>query len=160
MGGALALTDHTGQARTLKDYAGKVVVIFFGYTQCPDVCPTTLGKMAQVMAQLGERANQVQVLFVSLDPERDTPTLLAQYMPNFHQSFVGLRGTAEQTAQVVKSYHAFFQKQGDVKGAHYTIDHSTGSYIHDANGALRLYVRHDASAEHIAEDITLLLGEK
>ena len=140
IGGDLALTDHTGRARTLKDFLGQVVVVFFGYTQCPDVCPTNMSMLREVMT-------------VSVDPERDTQELLAQYVPAFHPSFLGLYGSAEQTAKVAGDFRVFYQKQGKVAGANYTVDHSAGSYVFDASGKLRLYLRHGDSAANIADDL-------
>ena len=157
IGGDLALTDHTGRARTLKDFLGQVVVVFFGYTQCPDVCPTNMSTLREVMTQLGPDSARVQVLFVSVDPERDTQELLAQYVPAFHPSFLGLYGSAEQTAKVAGDFRVFYQKQGKVAGANYTVDHSAGSYVFDASGKLRLYLRHGDSAANIADDLRRLL---
>ncbi len=157
IGRDLALTDHHGKARTLSDFAGKVVVVFFGYTQCPDVCPTNMTTLKQVMDLLGDDSQRVQVIFVTVDPERDTQALLAQYVPAFHPSFLGLVGNAEQTARVAKSFGVFFQKQKGSQAGHYTVDHSAGSYVFDATGKLRLYVRHGDSAAHIADDLRRLL---
>ena len=157
IGGELALTDHTGRARTLKDFLGKVVVVFFGYTQCPDVCPTNMSTLREVMTQLGPEAAKVQVLFVSVDPERDTQELLAQYVPAFHPDFLGLYGSAEQTAKAARDFRVFFQKQGKVTGANYTVDHSAGSYVFDASGKLRLYLRHGEPAANIVDDLRRLL---
>src|ERR1035437_3502156 len=123
-----ALTDHTGQLRRLADYNGKVVVIFFGYTQCPDACPTTLLGMAEVMKMLGDAARDVQVLFVTLDPERDTRELLAAYVPQFNPSFVGLYGDSATTAATAKEFKVFYQKQPGATPTTYSIDHSTNSY--------------------------------
>ena len=123
-----ALTDHTGKARTLADYKGKVVILFFGYTQCPDVCPTTLMTMNETLKLLGDDAARVQVLFASLDPARDTQELLAQYVPQFNPSFVGLRGDEATTAAMAKEFRAFYTKVPGATPATYTIDHSTGSY--------------------------------
>ncbi len=157
IGGDLALTDHNGRARSLKDFLGKVVVVFFGYTQCPDVCPTNMSTLRDVMTQLGPDAEKVQVLFVSVDPERDTQELLAQYVPAFHVNFLGLFGTAEQTAKAARDFRVFYQKQGKVTGANYTVDHSAGSYVFDASGKLRLYLRHGDPAKNITEDLQRLL---
>lgn len=156
-GKALALTDHHGQRRTLEDFRGKVVTLFFGYTQCPDVCPTSLLTMSQVMGQLGADAERVQVLFVTVDPERDTQALLAEYVPAFDPHFLGLYGTLEDTAAVAREFRIIYQKSGDTSGMHYTIDHSAGTYIFDPQGRVRLYVRHGESADNIAADIRLLL---
>ena len=133
------------------------MVVFFGYTQCPDVCPTNMSTLREVMTQLGPDSARVQVLFVSVDPERDTQELLAQYVPAFHPSFLGLYGSAEQTAKVAGDFRVFYQKQGKVAGANYTVDHSAGSYVFDASGKLRLYLRHGDSAANIADDLRRLL---
>lgn len=153
------LKDHTGKARTLADYKGKIVVLFFGYTQCPDVCPTTMATMAQVMSSLGEDANRVQVLFVTVDPQRDTPELLASYVPSFHPDFVGLYGDEQATAAAAQSFRVFYQKQPGKDAASYTVDHTAGTYILDAQGRPRLYVRHGESPDVIAADIRQLLDE-
>lgn len=155
--GKLSLTDHHGQRRTLADFRGKVVALFFGYTQCPDVCPTSLATMSTVMSLLGEARDQVQVLFVSVDPERDTPELLAEYMPAFDAGFIGLYGNAEETARAAQAFRVIYQKSGDLQG-HYTVDHSAGTFLIDPQGQLRLYVRYGASAESIAADIRALLA--
>ncbi|MCU0803840.1 MAG: SCO family protein [Burkholderiales bacterium] len=155
---AFQLTDHTGRARTLADFNGKAVVVFFGFTHCPDVCPTTLAGMRAVMDMLGEDAKRVQVLFVTVDPERDTKELLAQYVPSFHPSFVGLFGDADTTARVAKEFKVFYQKVPGTTPGSYTMDHSAGSYVYDPQGRLRLYVRHGASPDDIAADLKLLLA--
>ena len=157
-GKGFELTDHTGEERSLEDFRGKVVTIFFGFTQCPDVCPSSLATMSDVMRELGPDAERVQVLFITVDPERDTQELLANYVPNFDERFLGLRGNAEQTATVAKEFKVFYQKSGDTSGMNYTIDHSAGTYVFDPEGRLRLYVRHAESAENIAADLKLLLA--
>ncbi len=159
-GQSLRLTDHAGTTRTLADYKGKVVTIFFGYTQCPDVCPTNLVNMAEVMRQLGPDSDKVQVLFITVDPERDTQELLAEYVPAFDPRFVGLLGDAATTAAVAKDFKVFYQKQGDTSGKAYTVDHSTGTYVFDLQGRLRLYVKHGEKPEVIAGDIRKLLAGK
>jgi protein SCO1/2 len=153
-----SLTDHTGKPRTLADYKGKVVVVFFGYTQCPDVCPTTMAEMAGVMQKLGAQADQVQVLFITLDPERDTPQLLANYVPAFDKRFVGLYGTPEQTAKTAKDFKVFFSKAPGKEPGSYTIDHTAGSYVFDKDGRLRLFIRHGGGADPIVHDIRQLLS--
>lgn len=158
-GKSLALTDHHGQPRTLADFRGKVVTVFFGYTQCPDVCPTALASMSQVVTALGPDGDRVQVLFVTVDPERDTPALLAEYVPLFDERFLGLYGTAEQTAATAKDFRVFYRKSGDLEG-HYTIDHSAGTYLFDPEGRLRLYARHGEDPAVIAADIKALLAGK
>ncbi|WP_407278644.1 SCO family protein [Aromatoleum evansii] len=159
-GKGLALSDHTGALRTLADFRGKVVTLFFGYTQCPDVCPTNLATMAEVMRQLGPDAERVQVLFVTVDPERDTLQLLAQYIPVFDPRFLALRGDAAQTTAVAKEFKVFYQKSGDTSGSNYTVDHSTGTYVFDPAGRVRLYVKHGETADNIAADIRSLLAGK
>ncbi|TAH43971.1 MAG: SCO family protein [Betaproteobacteria bacterium] len=158
-GRTLALTDHHGRQRTLADFRGKVVTIFFGYTQCPDVCPTALSGMSEVMRQLGPDSERVQVIFVTVDPERDTQTLLSEYVPAFDKRFLGLYGTLEQTAEVAKDFRVFYRKSGDVTG-HYTIDHSAGTYVFDPSGRLRLYVKHGEDPAVIVADIKALLAGK
>jgi protein SCO1/2 len=153
-----SLTDHTGKPRTLADYKGKVVLVFFGYTQCPDVCPTTMAEMAAVMQKLGPQADQVQVLFITLDPERDTPSLLASYVPAFDKRFVGLYGTPEQTAKVAKDFKVFYSKVPGSAPGSYTIDHTAGTYAYDREGRLRLFIRHGGGADPIVHDIRQLLS--
>lgn len=159
-GQSLALIDHHGEARTLADFKGKVVTLFFGFTQCPDVCPTSMITMSEVMAALGPDADRLQVLFVTVDPERDTEELLANYVPAFDPRFLGLVGTPEQTAEVAREFRIFYRKSGDTSGMNYTIDHSAGTYIFDPQGRLRLYVRHGESADTIAADVKQLLAGK
>ena len=156
-GRALSLTDHTGQRRTLEDFRGKLVVLFFGYTQCPDVCPTTLVEMREVMALLGPDADRVQVLFVSIDPARDTQALLAQYVPAFDARFLGLRGTDAETAEVAREFKIYYKKVDGSDPAHYTMDHSAGLYILDATGRMRLFVRYGQQPGPIAADLKTLL---
>jgi protein SCO1 len=152
-----ALNDFNGKPRTLADYKGKVVVVFFGYTQCPDVCPTTMAEMAAVMKELGAKADQVQVLFITLDPERDTPALLKDYVPQFDKRFVGLVGTPEQTAQVAKEFKVFYTKVPGSAPGQYSIDHTAGSYVFDRDGKLRLFVRHGQGTAPLVHDIRQLL---
>jgi protein SCO1/2 len=152
-----ALTDHAGKARTLADFRGKAVVLFFGYTQCPDVCPTTLAALAEVMRQLGPDAAGVQVLFVTVDPERDTQELLASYVTAFDPSFLALRGDAEATARTAKEFKILYQKQPGRTPGSYTVDHSAGTFIFDAQGRLRLYVGHGQGADVFAHDLRELL---
>lgn len=154
------LTDHNGQARRLADFKGKVVILFFGYTQCPDVCPTTLSSMREVLNQLGPDASKVQVLFATLDPARDTAELLAQYVPQFHPSFIGLRGDDATMAALAKDFKVFYSKQPGANASTYTIDHSTGSYAFDPQGRLRLMLRHGEAPANIAADVKLLLAGK
>jgi protein SCO1/2 len=153
-----ALTDYNGRARTLADFKGKVVVVFFGYTQCPDVCPTTMVEMANVMKQLGPQADQVQVLFVTLDPERDKPQMLAQYVPTFDRRFLGLYGDLAATAKVARDFKVFYRKVPGSTPDSYTIDHTAGSYVFDRSGHLRLFLRHGQGLEPIVHDLKLLLS--
>ena len=152
-----ALTDQNGKARTLADFKGKAVVIFFGYTQCPDVCPTTMTEMAQVMKQLGDLANQVQVLFVTVDPERDTQALLAAYVPNFDVRFLGLYGDQAATEKVTKEFKVFYQKVPGKTATSYSVDHTAGSYVFDKEGRIRLFLRHGQGPEPITHDLKILL---
>ncbi|MCE2999295.1 MAG: SCO family protein [Betaproteobacteria bacterium] len=155
-GKSLELTDHNGQRRTLTDFKGKVVTLFFGFTHCPDVCPTTMVEMANVMKELGPDAARVQVLFVTVDPERDTAEVLRRYVPAFHPSFLGLRGSAEETAKVAKEFKIHFQKQKLASGG-YTVDHSAGTYILDGEGRLRLFAQYGTAAPALLHDIRQLL---
>lgn len=152
------LNDHTGKPVTLENYKGKVVVMFFGFTQCPDVCPTTMAEMAAVMKELGPQADQVQVLFATLDPERDTKELLAQYVPNFDPRFVGLYGTPEQIKQTATDFKVFYQKVPGKTPDTYTIDHTAGSYVFDKSGKVRLFLRHGQGPAPIVHDLKLLLS--
>ncbi|WP_227869525.1 SCO family protein [Undibacterium parvum] len=151
------LTDHNGKTRTLLDFKGKAVVIFFGYTQCPDVCPTTMVEMANVMKQMDTLAEKVQVLFVTVDPERDTQALLAAYVPNFDTRFLGLYGDPAATAKVAKDFKVFYQKAPGKTADSYTMDHTAGSYVFDPEGRIRLFVRHGQGAEPIVHDLKILL---
>ncbi len=151
------LTDHNGQPRSLKDFSGKVVVIFFGYTQCPDVCPTSMAELAEVKRALGKDADKLQGLFVTIDPERDTPAVLKAYMGNFDPGFLALRGTPEQTAVVAKEFKVFYKKVGGQTATSYTMDHSAGSYVFDTQGRVRLYTRYGSGAAALASDVQLLL---
>lgn len=155
-----SLKDPDGKSRSLADWQGKAVMIFFGYTQCPDVCPTALSRAAEVMKLLGPEADKFQVLFVTVDPERDTPALLKEYPPAFHPSFLGLYTTPEATAEIAKEYKVFYRKNPGATPTSYTIDHSVSSYVYDPKGKLRLLVSHDASAANVAADIRQLLAGK
>ena len=153
------LTDHNGQARSLKDFRGKVVVVFFGFTQCPDVCPTTMAELKAVMEKLGPDADRVQVLFVTVDPERDTQALLAQYVPAFDARFLGLRPADEAALQkVTKDFKVFYAKVPGSSPNNYTVDHSAGSYVFDPEGKLRLFIRHGQGPDPIAHDLKQLLS--
>lgn len=151
------LTDHNGQPRSMKDFKGKIVVMFFGFTQCPDVCPTSMTELAQVKQLLGKDGDKLQGLFVTVDPERDTPELLKAYMANFDPSFLALRGTPEQLAAMAKDYKVFYKKVEGKTPTSYTMDHSAASYVYDTQGRLRLYTRYGTGAAALASDIALLL---
>lgn len=153
------LPDVDGKPRTLADFKGKVVVVFFGYTQCPDVCPTTLLELAQARKQLGADGARVQGVFVSLDPERDTPEVLKAYVANFGADFVGLRGDEEETRAAAKEFKIFYAKvPGKTEGS-YTVDHTAGSYVIDAQGRVRLFERYAIGPEKLAADLRILLAE-
>lgn len=152
-----ALTDHTGKPRTLADFKGEIVIMFFGYTQCPDVCPTTMAEMSAVMQELGPQAAQVQVLFVTLDPERDTQQLLAEYVPAFDKRFIGLYGTPAQVDKVAKEFKVFYAKVPGKTPGSYTMDHTAASYVFDKNGKIRLFVRSGQGPAPLVQDIKLLL---
>ncbi|MBC3934078.1 SCO family protein [Undibacterium sp. CY7W] len=153
------LTDHNGKPRTLADFKGKLVLIFFGYTQCPDVCPTTMVEMANVMQKLGPDAEKTQVLFATIDPERDTQALLAAYVPNFDARFLGLYGDAAATAQVAKDFKVYYQKVPGKTPDSYTMDHTAGTYVFDQQGRIRLFLRHGQGPDPIVHDLKLLLAK-
>ena len=154
----IPLTDVHGKKRSLKDFSGKVVAVFFGYTQCPDVCPTTLQELLEVKQALGADGDKLQAVFVSLDPERDTPEVLKAYLANFDESFVGLSGTVEEIAAVAKDFKIFLKKvPGKVDGT-YTLDHSAGTYLFDPQGRLRVYERYGAGPQLLTQDVKALLG--
>ncbi|MCC7151903.1 MAG: SCO family protein [Rubrivivax sp.] len=155
----LALHDGDGRPRNLAEFKGKVCVIFFGYTQCPDVCPTTLAEVAQARKLLGADGARVQGIFVSLDPERDTPEVLKAYVANFGPDFVGLRGSADETSAAAKHFKIFFSKVPGKTAQTYTIDHSAGSYVIDAQGRVRLFMRYGIGADKLAADLKILLAE-
>ena len=156
-GRSLELTDDHGKKRRLEDFRGKAVVVFFGYTRCPDVCPTTLADAALAMKQLGADADRVQVLFVSVDPERDTQDVLAKYVPAFDARFLGLYGDLEATRRAAKEFKVYFEKRPGKTLDNYTIDHSAQAYVLDPSGRLRLFVRHDRIADDLAPDLRTLL---
>ncbi len=153
-----ALTDFDGKPRTLADWRGKAVVLFFGYTQCPDVCPTTLATMAEAVKALGPDGDRVQVLFVTVDPDRDTAELLKQYVPAFDPRFVGLRGDAKELEAVAKEFRILFQKVPGATPETYTVDHSAGLFLFDPQGRLRVYEGHGQGPEVLAHDLRQLLG--
>ena len=151
------LPDQNGQLRSLKEFQGKVVVLFFGYTQCPDVCPTTMTELAQVKKLLGADADKLQVVFVTVDPERDTPEVLKAYMANFDPGFIALRGNPGQIAATAKDFKVFYKKTEGKTPTSYSMDHSAASYVYDTKGQLRLYTRYGSGAAALASDIKLLL---
>lgn len=154
-----SLPDATGQQRTLADFKGKVVVVFFGYTQCPDVCPTTMAELAEVKRALGADGARVQGVFVTIDPERDTPELLKAYVASFGPDFVALRATPEQLKALAKDFKVFYAKvPGKAEGS-YTMDHTAGSYVFDAQGRVRLFTRYGVGAKALADDLKLLLSD-
>jgi protein SCO1 len=155
-----ALTDHKGARRSLADFKGKVVVLFFGYTHCPDVCPTTLAELGTAMKKLGPAADQVQVLLVTVDPERDTPDILGSYVTAFDPRFLALRGDAAQTQEVAREFKVIYQKVTGKVAANYTMDHSAGTYIFDPEGRLRLYVGYGQGSDTFAHDIGRLLAAR
>lgn len=153
----LSLTDHNGQQRRLGDFQGKAVVVFFGYTTCPDICPTMLARLAEVMKALGKDAARVQVLFVTIDPERDSAGRLKAFVQWFHADFLGLRGDAGQTKVVTEEFRIFAARKPVDGELGYVMDHSSGAYVYDPAGRLRLYVKDDAGVDEIAADLRLLL---
>lgn len=155
-GRAFDLSDHRGQRRSLGDFRGKVVVIFFGYTSCPDICPTTLARLAEVMKVLGPAAQSVQVLFVTLDPERDSAERLEAFVPWFNPTFLGLRGDPEQIKAAAQEFRVFSARKEVGSELGYVLDHSTGAYVFDPAGRLRLYVKDTASVDDVVADIRLL----
>lgn len=153
-----SLIDPEGKVRTLADFKGKVVVMFFGYTQCPDICPTTLTEMQQVMTLLGPQSDKVQVLFVTVDPERDTAAILKQYVPSFDPRFLGLRPADEAALEkVAKDFKIYYKKVPGTSPGSYTMDHTAGSYAFDPQGRLRLYIKHAQGPETLAHDLKELL---
>ena len=153
-----SLLDPDGKVRTLADFKGKVVLMFFGYTQCPDICPTTLTEMQQVMSILGPQSDKVQVLFVSVDPQRDTAAILKQYVPAFDPRFLGLRPTDDAALEkVAKDFKIYYKKVPGTSPDSYTMDHTAGSYAFDPDGRLRLYIKHAQGPETLAHDLKELL---
>ena len=151
------LTDHNGKVRHLNDFAGKVVVMFFGYTQCPDVCPTTMSELAEVKKALGADGDKLQALFVTVDPARDTPEVLKGYMANFDPSFLALYTTPEKLVALAKDYKIYYKQVEGKTPTSYTMDHSAGSYVYDTQGRLRLFTRYGTGPKPLTEDIRLLL---
>lgn len=155
-----SLSDHNGQLRTLKDFPGKVIVVFFGYTQCPDVCPTSLQELAEAKKLLGNDGQNLQGIFISVDPARDQTAMLKEYMVNFDPSFLALRPTPEQLPALTKEFKIYYKKVDGATPTSYTLDHSAGSYIYDTTGKLRVYARYGSGAPTLAEDIRTLLHSK
>ena len=153
------LTDHHGQVRHLPDFAGKVVVLFFGYTQCPDVCPTAMVELASIKTALGKDGERLQGLFVSIDPERDTPEVLKAYMGNFDPSFLALTTSPAKLAELAKDFKVYYKKVEGKTPTSYTMDHSAGSYVYDTKGQLRLFTRYGSAAQGLTADIQQLLKE-
>ena len=153
------LTDHNKQVRHLTDFAGKVVVMFFGYTQCPDVCPTSMAELAEVKKSLGADGDRLQGIFVSVDPERDKPEMLKAYMANFDPTFLAMTTTPEKLADLAKDYKVYYKKVEGKTPTSYTMDHSAGSYLYDTKGQLRLFTRYGSGAAALAADIKLLFKE-
>jgi protein SCO1 len=151
------LTDHNGQVRHLADFKGKVVVMFFGYTQCPDVCPTTMSELAEVKKLLGKDGDRLQALFVTVDSARDTPEVLKGYMTNFDPTFLALYTTPEKLAEMAKDYKVYYKKVEGSTPTSYTMDHSAGSYVYDTKGQLRLFTRYGSGVKVLAADIAQLL---
>jgi len=157
-GRGLSLPDQNGQTRSLADFKGKVTVVFFGYTQCPDVCPTTMAELAQIKKALGPDGARLQGVFITVDPERDTPEVLKAYVGAFDPGFVGLRGSPEQTKEVAKAFKVFYAKSPGKTEGSYTMDHTAGSYVFDTQGRVRLFERYGAGTEALAADIKALLA--
>ena len=158
-GRGFELTDHTGTRRTLADFRGKVVMLFFGYTNCPDACPTAMAEMAATVAKLGPDGARVQGVFVTVDPKRDTPDVLAKYVPAFHPAFLGLRGDETETAATAAEFKIFYAAQAPNASGYYTVDHSAGIFALDREGRLRLYMSSGRTVESMVHDIKLLLDE-
>ena len=152
-----AMLDHNGKPRSIKDFAGKVVVLFFGYTQCPDVCPTSMAELAEVKKLLGKDGDKLQGLFITIDPERDTAEVLKGYMGNFDPTFLALRTTPDKLVGVAKDFKTYYKKSPGKTETSYTMDHSAGCYVFDTQGNVRLYTRYGSGAPALAADIALLL---
>jgi protein SCO1 len=153
------LMDHNGQVRHLQDFAGKVVVIFFGYTQCPDVCPTSMVELAELKKALGKDGERLQGVFVTLDPERDTPQVLKAYMESFDPSFVALRPAPDKLPELAKEYKVYYKKVDGKTPTSYTLDHTAGSYVYDTKGKVRLFTRYGSDAKGMLSDIRILLQQ-
>ena len=157
IGADFTLSDHNGKPRHLSDFKGKVTMLFFGYTHCPDACPTTMGELAQVAKLLGDKAKDLQVVFITLDPERDSAEILKQYVPSFNPDFLGLRGDPASTQKVAQDFKIFYAKQASNSKAGYTLDHSTGIYVYDKQGQLRLFLANTQKVQDMAHDVGLLM---
>ena len=153
----LTLTDHLGNKRTMSDFAGKAVVLFFGYTHCPDVCPGTMSALKNTMKLLGDKADEVQVLFVTVDPARDTQQILAQFVPSFDKRFIGLWGSLQETAEMMGNFKIYYVKVAGKSADDYTIDHSSGIYVFDKAGKIRLYMGYGQKPADMANDISKIL---
>ncbi len=153
------LTDSSGKLRKLADFKGKLVVVFFGFTQCPDICPTTLLETSKALKTLGDDSNRVQVVFITLDPERDTPPVLSQYVPAFDSRFIGLYGNPDETKKAAREFKVFFEKVPGQTPGNYTIDHTAASYVFDTQGRIRLFVKHGQPIEWLAADLKTLLAQ-
>jgi protein SCO1 len=154
------LPDQNGKNRSVKDFAGKVVVVFFGFTQCPDVCPTSMAELAGIKKSLGADSDKLQAIFISVDPERDTAEILKAYMGNFDPTFLALRPSAEQLPVVAKDFKIYYKKVEGRTASSYSMDHSAGNYVYDTQGRLRLYNRYGSGADALTSDIRLLLKGK
>ena len=153
------LSDQNGQMRSLAEFKGKLVVVFFGYAQCPDVCPTSMAELAEVKASLGADAGKLQGIFITVDPERDTPEVLKAYMGNFDPSFIALRPTPDQLAAIAKDFKIYYKKVEGKTPTSYSMDHSAGSYVYDTQGRLRLYARYGSGAQALSSDLKKLLKQ-
>lgn len=152
-----SLTDFNGKQRTLSDFSGKVVVMYFGYTQCPDICPASMQVVAQAMDELGDRAKDVQFLFVTVDPERDTPVILKAYVTHFNPTFLALSGSLEQTELTAKAFKVYYQKVPGKTPGSYTMDHTAGFYVFDPKGKIRLFEREGVTAKDLGQDLNALI---
>ncbi len=152
------MVDHNGQARSIKDFAGKVVVLFFGFTQCPDVCPTSMAELAEAKKLLGKDGDKIQGLFITIDPERDTLPVLKAYMANFDPTFLAMRTTPDKLVDLAKNFKTYYKKVPGKTDTSYSMDHSAGSFVYDTKGNVRLYTRYGSGAEALASDLKLLLN--
>ncbi len=152
-----ALTDHHGKTRTLKDFAGKAVVVFFGFTQCPDVCPTSMVELAQVQKLLDPDGDKLQVIFVSIDPDRDTQEVLKAYMANFDPRFIALRPTSTQLIAVARDFKIYYKKVDGATPSSYSMDHTAGSYVFDRKGHVRLFTRYGGGTDMLVSDLRQLI---